>query len=419
MNYHLSYYLSYCPEDAGDILERIRKAVSAHHVDSVPPGQDARQVLQDAISTSTAVLAVIGERWGMKAHTAGQRGLDNADDFVRIELETALARGIPVFVILAGSATLPAPDEMPPGLEALGACQAVPVRAGEHCATDLQLLSRLLLKNKLLHDRPLETTRRKYFCYASRARLHHLYEKSGLDGTRPSHPPQPQAGPLMAPLSSPMRFGLSDDALGEVKPEAVAGKLSAVLGWIGKQQKVVDLKRLLQEKQGLDPGAFCYTYGGWFRCLGWLDREAHSSLNNVRAAAVGDLAKEPSEAQREPEIFIPEELLRAQARQENAYREIGPNRGPLVSGICVLSSKIPPFTLRIACPFRFFSEMGGQWDERKSEWDVRPHSGNRHFFGGYTATGMESVLFIHGMSGHTLWGSPLCLARQTDPALML
>jgi hypothetical protein len=64
-----------------------------------------------------AVLAIIGPRWTDARNNAGQRRLEDADDFVRIELEAALARNIPVVPVLVGHASRPATTHSDPELE--------------------------------------------------------------------------------------------------------------------------------------------------------------------------------------------------------------------------------------------------------------------------------------------------------------
>jgi hypothetical protein len=62
-------------------------------VDSIPLGQDFRGHLNEVVGGCAAVLAIIGPRWTDARNNAGQRRLEYADDFVRIELEAALAIG--------------------------------------------------------------------------------------------------------------------------------------------------------------------------------------------------------------------------------------------------------------------------------------------------------------------------------------
>ena len=62
---------------------------------SIKPGHDFRQALTNAVQLSDVVLAVIGERWLTASEEHGDRRLGNPDYFVRLELETALARPDP------------------------------------------------------------------------------------------------------------------------------------------------------------------------------------------------------------------------------------------------------------------------------------------------------------------------------------
>ena len=65
-----------------------------------------------------AVLVVIGPGW-LDTSVDGQRRLDRADDFVRREVEQALASGKPVVPVLVGGATMPAANALPVALRAL------------------------------------------------------------------------------------------------------------------------------------------------------------------------------------------------------------------------------------------------------------------------------------------------------------
>jgi hypothetical protein len=56
---------------------------------------------------------------------------------VRLEIEAALSRGVPVFVALAGSAARPLPEALPPSLAALSERPALPLRSDPEFAEDL------------------------------------------------------------------------------------------------------------------------------------------------------------------------------------------------------------------------------------------------------------------------------------------
>src|SRR5262249_61965609 len=55
---------------------------------------------------------------------------DGPEDFVRVEVTTALARGIPVVPVLVGGTPMPTAGELPPGLEALAYRNAARVDPG-------------------------------------------------------------------------------------------------------------------------------------------------------------------------------------------------------------------------------------------------------------------------------------------------
>ncbi|MFI5386962.1 MAG: hypothetical protein ACHQ50_12680, partial [Fimbriimonadales bacterium] len=74
------------------------------------------------------VLAVIGTKWagGTDAH----RRLDDPEDFVRIELESALHRNQPVIPILIDHARMPGEADLPPSLARLAFRNAIDVDQG-------------------------------------------------------------------------------------------------------------------------------------------------------------------------------------------------------------------------------------------------------------------------------------------------
>jgi TPR repeat protein len=89
------------------------------------------QHLGDAVGRCDVLLAVIGEQW-LQASVPGsdRRRLDDPRDFVRIEIEAALKRGIPVIPVLVGRAAMPAEQELPDDLRGLAFRNAAEVRPG-------------------------------------------------------------------------------------------------------------------------------------------------------------------------------------------------------------------------------------------------------------------------------------------------
>src|SRR4051812_31787265 len=61
--------------------------------DSLRPGVDFIEVITDAIANAGVLLVIVGPGW-LATDRDGRRRLDDARDVVRLELETALKRGV-------------------------------------------------------------------------------------------------------------------------------------------------------------------------------------------------------------------------------------------------------------------------------------------------------------------------------------
>jgi hypothetical protein len=86
-------------------------------VDSIEPGLDFVQVLDEQVSRCDVLLAVIGRGWLDATDRTGARRLDNPKDFVRIEIESALGRGIRVIPVLVNEAAMPREQDLPESLK--------------------------------------------------------------------------------------------------------------------------------------------------------------------------------------------------------------------------------------------------------------------------------------------------------------
>jgi Tol biopolymer transport system component len=128
----ISYRRSDTPDAVGRIYDRLvsefGKARVFKDVDSIPLGQDFRGHLNDIVGGCAAVLAIIGPKWTDIRNEAGQKRLEDPDDFVRIELEAALARNVPVVPVLVGHAPMPGTSQLPSTLSSLAFRQSIEVR---------------------------------------------------------------------------------------------------------------------------------------------------------------------------------------------------------------------------------------------------------------------------------------------------
>jgi TIR domain len=94
-------------------------------VDSIELGDDFVEAIAAAVGSCDVLLALIGDEWLTIGDGDGKRRLDDPADFVRLEIEAALARDVLVIPILVDGATMPSAEELPPSLAALSRRQAL------------------------------------------------------------------------------------------------------------------------------------------------------------------------------------------------------------------------------------------------------------------------------------------------------
>jgi hypothetical protein len=89
-------------------------------VDSITPGEDFRSLLRQSLESCDILLALIGSSWlDAVDPPSGRRRLDDPNDLVRVEIATALTRGIPVVPVLLDGAAMPKPKTLPKDLRLL------------------------------------------------------------------------------------------------------------------------------------------------------------------------------------------------------------------------------------------------------------------------------------------------------------
>src|SRR5262249_45692474 len=94
-------------------------------VDSIPPGRNFVRFLEQQVAQCDVLLAVIGKSWLDARDEEGLRRLDKHDDFVRIEIESALKLDKLVIPVLVHEGRMPRPDELPETLKPLARRNAV------------------------------------------------------------------------------------------------------------------------------------------------------------------------------------------------------------------------------------------------------------------------------------------------------
>jgi hypothetical protein len=120
-------FISYRRADSGgqtgrlldDLERRFGRDKFFRDIEDLEPGTDFPEALDRALSQCDAVLVMIGPAWASAAGQQGRR-LEQAGDFVHVEVATALARkDVRVIPVLVGGATIPAAEELPEDLQAL------------------------------------------------------------------------------------------------------------------------------------------------------------------------------------------------------------------------------------------------------------------------------------------------------------
>jgi hypothetical protein len=91
-------------------------------------GFDFRRKLNEILTQCEVFLAVIGQDWLKKRGSKGKSRLENPEDYVRIEIEAALKREIPVIPVLVSGAVIPSANKLPPSIKDLVFRHGVTVR---------------------------------------------------------------------------------------------------------------------------------------------------------------------------------------------------------------------------------------------------------------------------------------------------
>lgn len=142
-------FISYRRKDSADVTGRIYDSLVNHFgdlgvfkdVDSIPLGVDFREYLMSSISKAQIVLAVIGKQWnGLIECDIDERPLSKDSDFVRIEIESALKKNIPVIPVLVGEANLPKSEDLPDSLSNIIYHNSISIRSDPDFHNDMNRL---------------------------------------------------------------------------------------------------------------------------------------------------------------------------------------------------------------------------------------------------------------------------------------
>jgi TIR domain len=128
----ISYRREDTAADAGRICDRLRMVLPKDDVfmdvETIEGGEDFEKSILAAIDKSDAALVFIGKRWMMSRPGGDQPRICEAGDYVRLEVRSALAKGILVLPVLVDGALMPAPNLLPEDVRPLTARNALSLR---------------------------------------------------------------------------------------------------------------------------------------------------------------------------------------------------------------------------------------------------------------------------------------------------
>ena len=126
-------------------------------MDSIPLGSDFAEELDKAVAQCQVLLVIIGKTWVTVTEADGTRRLDNPDDFVRIEVESALKRNIPVIPILLEGANMPKRSQLPKSLHTLARRNGTQVGYDPRFHADMDRLVKGIKASLILQKSPLKS----------------------------------------------------------------------------------------------------------------------------------------------------------------------------------------------------------------------------------------------------------------------
>jgi hypothetical protein len=136
--------ISYRRLDAAAFAGRVRDRIAISYgedsvfmdVDDIPFGKDFRVHIQEALAEADVALVILGPKW-IGAGKGGYSRIKDESDPVRIELETALNKGLPTIPILVGRTSMPKPEQLPESLRDFAFINGASVDTGRDFHRDL------------------------------------------------------------------------------------------------------------------------------------------------------------------------------------------------------------------------------------------------------------------------------------------
>jgi hypothetical protein len=236
-------FISYRRDDAAGYAGRLEEALERRlghgsvfrDVLDIQPGEDFVQAIRTRLQGAKTVLVLIGPRWA-GADAAGQRRIDDEQDFVRLEVAAALDSGAQVVPVLLPGAGMPSEASLPPPLQALARRNAMSL-GDAHWDADMARLADSIGLPKPRARWPL----------AAGAAVLAVALVGGWMVLRPAAPPPPSTAPdasarLPGVWVAPVRYAWGDRYSERFEFKRHAGELTGSASFLAYPRAIENLR---------------------------------------------------------------------------------------------------------------------------------------------------------------------------------
>lgn len=248
--------ISYRRADSEAITGRIFDRLAAHYgkdavfrdIDNIPAGEDFRERIKDALQNSDILLAIVGPKWTGPLR-GGTRRINEETDQVRIEIETALQKAIPVIPVLVGGSKAPKPQQLPASLKDFAFLNAPRVDSGQDFDVHVDRLIRdmdaiLETRRPAAHERrwivPAAMAAAAALLIAIGAAAYFAFSTRPISPQPPSPPVEQQAAAMPAWLAVAYREIGQEEIAGPQNNPRIIEYLASVGNTQGLQDDEID-----------------------------------------------------------------------------------------------------------------------------------------------------------------------------------
>ena len=121
------------------LVQKFGRDIIFKDIDSIPLGINFKQYIESVVQQCSVLLVVIHHKWIGESVEPGKSRINDPNDFVRIEIEPALKREIPVIPLFIEDAVIPI-ENLPETLKELAARNGMKVNNDPYFHMDMDRL---------------------------------------------------------------------------------------------------------------------------------------------------------------------------------------------------------------------------------------------------------------------------------------